>query len=372
MGVLPKKIIVAFRYESSCFTGKLGGIGELLKNGTSKQKFLHGSWSDKTIPMETFDNEFIEGFVLNTSAGGRNGSYSGRHIRESKIRVYDPRGIEFEITIDNLLEILGCCNSTKGKALEGRFCYFWNGSGSVYLLSEHSPTYYEFLKSEQKAKELNFINKANLVNGETYLDSKNKPFLYVGKQDAYLNSAYLTDVNFIKSITSLHDGGVFVSDTGYVTVTLKVVDISEKKLILNEIGKRSNTQLNIKPSVRRFEISLSDYELEDIVSTNNIVDNIPDNISEALLSELNISNARKCYSMTPKDKKLSVIHLVTYVNLTKATIYEVSLTKKGVIKRITKKYPALNLANQLGVDKREIYRWGFLYGVPNIKKLTIK
>lgn len=91
---------------------------------------------DSTIPIE-FTNELTEGFVLNKQAGG---CCSGWNHRNAACRVYDPRGWEFEISIQNLLYILENTNCIKGKGLEGNFIYAWD-KAKLVLLPEDSVDY---------------------------------------------------------------------------------------------------------------------------------------------------------------------------------------------------------------------------------------
>ncbi len=62
--------------------------------------------------------------------------------RHAYCRVYDPRGFEFEITIENLLYILENANCIRGKGLEGEFVYGWDGKDLV-LMPVESPDYKE-------------------------------------------------------------------------------------------------------------------------------------------------------------------------------------------------------------------------------------
>lgn len=98
---------------------------------------------DSTIPIE-FNNELTEGFVLNKQAGGYS---SGWNHRQSVCRVYDPRGWEFEIKIDNLLYILSNTNCIKGKGLEGKFIYAWDKTNLV-LLPESSIEYKQIIENQ--------------------------------------------------------------------------------------------------------------------------------------------------------------------------------------------------------------------------------
>jgi hypothetical protein len=133
---------------------------------------------DITINPIEFNNIPIEGFVLNKKVGGN--KYSSWNPRQTYCRVYDPRGWEFEITIPNLLFILECTNSIKGKGLEGNFVYSWNGKDLV-LLPCNSENYQSSLKhTELQSKK---VTIKELKVGSTYLNSKGNELLYLGKLD---------------------------------------------------------------------------------------------------------------------------------------------------------------------------------------------
>ena len=140
---------------------------------------LYGYKTDITIEPIEFDNIPLEGFVLNRKAGGYS---SGWNHRQTYCRVYDPRGFEFEITIPNLLYILEHSNSIKGKGLEGKFIYGWDGKDLV-LVPEESPEYKEMIEftSIQDLK----VKKKDLILGGIYLCSDNIQRTYLGESEYF-------------------------------------------------------------------------------------------------------------------------------------------------------------------------------------------
>ena len=170
---LPKKIKVGFNLRQDTYTGMLGFViphdgkkwrqevswenwrqkpgmkvnagYELDKDGKPNyRKQIQITLGDEVNPIE-FTNEPMEGFVLNKKAGGKAGSSSSWNIRNEVVRVYDPRNFEFEISVPNLLYILENANSYKGKGLEGKFIYGWDGKNLV-LIPEESPEYQNMIK----------------------------------------------------------------------------------------------------------------------------------------------------------------------------------------------------------------------------------
>lgn len=114
------------------------------------------------LEVREFDNEPIEGFVLNKTAGGGRG-WDGR---QTVCRVYDPRGFEIEITVPNLLYILTHATSNFGKGLEGKFVYGWD-KAKIALFPEESPNIAEMKKYTALSK-VKSIKVKDLVPGFTY------------------------------------------------------------------------------------------------------------------------------------------------------------------------------------------------------------
>ena len=155
---IPKICKVGFNMRSDTYTKKLAYViyydskgklrkepswnGWIQKPGQKVSEWIYdekngqGSHNDTvlndTYEPKEFDNVPTEGFVLNKGVGGQRESW-GWNARNEYIRVYDPRGWEFEISIKNLLFILQECTSSQGKGLEGEFVYSWDGKDLVLL-----------------------------------------------------------------------------------------------------------------------------------------------------------------------------------------------------------------------------------------------
>ena len=127
---IPQKILVGFQKRESTYTGQLGFVVYYKNNGTIAKETSWNNWRDNNIEQQEFDNIPTSGFVLNKHVGG---CQSGWNFRQSYCRIFDPRGFEFEITIENLLFILEYCSAIKGKGLEGQFVYAWDKKDLVLL-----------------------------------------------------------------------------------------------------------------------------------------------------------------------------------------------------------------------------------------------
>ena len=174
---IPKTIKVGYQERGNTYTGKLAYIIYIDEKGKVRKETSWNSWRNKKIDPEDFDNEPTEGFVLNKSGGGTRESY-GYNARNEFIRVYDPRGFEFEISLANLLFILQECTSTKGKGIEGEFVYGWDGTNLV-LIPTCCKEYKESLKfTALKSKK---IPRKEMVEGYTYQTKSMEKLIYLGR-----------------------------------------------------------------------------------------------------------------------------------------------------------------------------------------------
>lgn len=178
---IPKTINVGYQKRSETYTGKLAYVIYYDQKGKLRKETSWNNWRDKNIPNDEFDNIPIEGFVLNKKAGDCS---DGWNHRQAYCRVYDPRGFEFEITIENLLYILENTNCIKGKGLEGEFIYGWDGKDLV-LLPLKSPDYKQIKEYNDIVHNNQSIKAKDLIVGATYLTKDNSQWVYMGRFDTY-------------------------------------------------------------------------------------------------------------------------------------------------------------------------------------------
>lgn len=179
---VPKKIKVGFNERDDTYTGKLAYVIYYDEKGKLRKEKSWESWRDTSIDPEEYDNEPISGFVLNKKVGDYSGDW-GAH-RQAYCRIYDPRGFEFEITINNLLFILEHCTCCPGKGLEGDFVYGWDGKDLV-LLPTNSPDYIEIEKYSKRINERKTFKGKDLIIGATYLTKDNEEWIYMGRFDKW-------------------------------------------------------------------------------------------------------------------------------------------------------------------------------------------
>lgn len=178
---LPKTINVGYQNRNDTYTKKLAYVIYYDEKGVLRKEKSWNSWRDENIPNTEYDNVPTEGFVLNKKVGGYD---TGWNHRQTYTRVYDPRGFEFEITIENLLYILENTSSIKGKGLEGEFVYGWDGKDLV-LIPTSSPDYKQIEDFNSIIHNKETIKAKDLIVGATYLDKDNVEYVYMGKFDYY-------------------------------------------------------------------------------------------------------------------------------------------------------------------------------------------
>lgn len=174
---IPSKIKVGFQNRQGTYTGKLAYVIYFDNRNKLRKETSWQGWRDKNIEPQEFTNEPTVGFVLNKKVGGDS---SGWNHRQTYARVFDPRGFEFEITVENLLYILQNADCSRGKGLEGEFVYAWD-SGDLVLLPAEAPEFKEISKFTDIVNNNKFLKEKTLVIGAKYLTRDNHEVIYMGK-----------------------------------------------------------------------------------------------------------------------------------------------------------------------------------------------
>lgn len=189
---IPKEIKVGYNQRSDTYTEKLGFIIYKDAKGVWKQEKAWERWRDEREGVNEYENLPTEGFVLNKDVGGVKCGWS-YHSRTEKIRVYDPRGFEFEITIPNLLFILAESPSIPGKGLTGEFVYSWDNGGGVILMPCCSNEYKQSLTFT--SIQGNKLDKGELIEGAVYQNKQQENLIYLGRHTTYCNDINYTHYN---------------------------------------------------------------------------------------------------------------------------------------------------------------------------------
>ena len=192
---VPTKCRVGFQQREDTFTKKLayviyyGPKGDLRKE-TSWESWRHkpdsgmGYYGKGEKPTEDttpydFDNVPTSGFILNKG----HTRYSWSHFggKSSVIRIYDPRGIEFEITPENLVALMMHTDCSK-REIQGELVYAWN-RGDLMLLPCSSDEYkaaMSFTVLQGKR-----VSACELKEGFTYVTKKEDHVVYLGRHKWY-------------------------------------------------------------------------------------------------------------------------------------------------------------------------------------------
>jgi hypothetical protein len=281
---IPKKIKIGFNLRQDTYTGKLGYViyhdgktwrkenswegwrhkegdkqlsdYELDKEGnTNYSKPVYVTLGPDINPLE-YPNEPLEGFVLNKKVGGHKSDWN---FRQAYTRVYDPRGFEFEITIPNLLYILENANCIKGKGLEGKFIYGWDGKDLV-LIPEEAPEYKEMVDFTDTLSLK--VSKKDLKVGGIYLTAS-------GTKVTYLTEGVEYDYNGVTSDTKklwFYTGGSYRPFTTLNISTIKkfVGDNDDVANLLDQLEndkyyKPDNAQVFIYEPYTTFQFSHTNY-----------------------------------------------------------------------------------------------------------------
>lgn len=173
---IPKKIKVGFQHRNDTYTKRLAYIIYYDEKGKLRKQTSWEGWRDKNIPSKEFENTPHSGFVINKDVQRSSEWFgSGRNM----IRIYDDRGMEFEITCDNLMFILMSTDCLK-RGLQGEFVYAWQGKELILLPTDCEEYKVSKMFTELKSKK---ISKKDLIPGCSYKHKQMEDLIYLGKFD---------------------------------------------------------------------------------------------------------------------------------------------------------------------------------------------
>jgi hypothetical protein len=175
---IPDDLKVGYQKRSDTYTSNLGYVIYKDSKKQWRQEKSWEGWRNKEIDAKEFENKPTEGFVVNRDVGGVRRSYSSWHGRMEKVRIFDPRDFEIEITVENLLYVLQEANSIKGKGLEGQFVYAWKDKQLV-LLPVGAQEYENSTKFT--ALQSGKVSARTLVAGGTYQTKSQENIVFLGK-----------------------------------------------------------------------------------------------------------------------------------------------------------------------------------------------
>lgn len=171
---IPEKIRVGFQKREGTYTKRLAYVIYYDAAGILRKKKSWEQWRDKDIEPEEFDNKPQDGFHINKGVQRFNWSHFGSD--RSYIRIFDSRGIEFEVTPDNLIGLLMETDCLK-RGFQGKFVYAWCGPELV-LLPCSSEDYIKALANTKRQGQK--ISARALKPGCSYTTKKGDQVIYMG------------------------------------------------------------------------------------------------------------------------------------------------------------------------------------------------
>lgn len=245
---IPEKLKVGFDKRSDTFDGQLSYVIFYDEKGVLRKEKSWQGWRDKAIEPLDVPNTPISGLSLNKSIR-RYGYHfgSGRNM----IRVYDPRGFEYEITPDNLLGIMNHVDVLKGE-LQGEFVYSYSGSDMILLPVDSEQ--YKAAKQHTENKNTK-ISAKNLIAGQVYPTKNGSRVLYLGKH--WFNdfaSHYYFDAHRKQPVVSSKNQHVFKSldseEASYMVLSASSLGVLESQLDDETLAEEVNAYLLTDYSIK--------------------------------------------------------------------------------------------------------------------------
>lgn len=174
---IPEKLKVGFQERNDTFTKRLAYVIYYDAVGKLRKETSWQSWRDKKIePMEV-DNVPTSGFVLNK--GHTRYAWSSFGSNRTVIRIYDPRGIEFEITPENLVALMMHTDVSR-REIAGELVYAWHGT-ELMLLPVGTDEYKS--AKDYTALQGKRVSAKELKQGATYKTKHGDTLIYLGRYD---------------------------------------------------------------------------------------------------------------------------------------------------------------------------------------------
>lgn len=301
---IPEKLSVGFVKREDTFTGKLAFVTYYDNKNIRRQEHSWNGWRDHSISVLEIENKPSR-FVINKGIQRSHYFGSGR----SKIRIYDERDFEFEITVDNLIALLMHSDVSKRDILEQ--CVFaWKGK-DLTLLPLNSEEYLEATK--HTLKQTLKLSSKDLVPGQSYSSKKDtSSWLYLGSFQLY--SSY-NNKTIYQDFGKQH---VFYQDHKEPQECYKKFAVSE----LAEVVSLDHPT-NFSNILEKFLSSM--YHLGD----NKIIKLLPANAKESLQTSYFYPHSTtntygELLSLIIENNKIISFKL-EYVNLTKNSSKDISI-----------------------------------------------
>lgn len=257
---VPEKLKVGFNKRNGTLDGSLSYVIYYDEKGKLRKETSWNSWRDTRIaPLDT-DNKPQKGFLINKSIDGYRHDFGSV---DSKIRIYDPRGFEFEIEVSNLLGIIHQSDILKTE-IDVECVFAWSGKDLV-LLPTNSEQYKASLKHTEKQSKK--ISAKELNIGSIYSLKKNssEQYIYLGKYMVSERYSYGNNNLYIPSsktkdfvFKSFNNDKFFVLSVAMLAECLQKEPVENIDEYINDFEKSKYNRYAVK-----IEID-NDFDVKDL------------------------------------------------------------------------------------------------------------
>lgn len=289
---IPEKLNVGFKKREGTFDGNLAYIIYYDEKGKLRKEQSWDTWRDKKITALALDNKPQKGLIINKGIK-RHGYHFGSG--RSMARIYDPRGFEFEVSVDNLIGIINQSNIDLSEIVE-ECVYAWAGTELILLPTNSEQYKSALIHTENKNSK---ISLKDLKVGQTYsLKNSESLHVYIGHYE--INNFLNTDYNKIKAYINSSKAKKHVF---YSLEEKKYIDLSSSNLgrcIDREKYDETDILINnfvnsyMNKRIKGFEV-FNNYTVEDLVN-NKFGD------SKKLIFVKEIENDRKIYEFVFREE----------------------------------------------------------------------
>jgi hypothetical protein len=168
---IPSKILIGFRNRSDTYLGKLAFITYKNQQGEIANSHNFKSWIDSSIPTIEVDNCPRNSFIINKSVNHSSSYY----FSESKIRIFDSREFEIEITLGNFLYVARHSNISKMEITQD--CVYGFNNNQIVLIPINSE---EYAKSMEHSTTV--LTPLEHTIGNSCQDNKQNHYTFLGEQ----------------------------------------------------------------------------------------------------------------------------------------------------------------------------------------------
>lgn len=261
---IPKKLRVGFKKRDGTADGLLSYVIYFDEKNKIRKETSFLSWIDEKIPTMDLDNNEISGFRILTNIK-RNPYHFGDATE--KVRIYDPRGFEFEISISNMIFLLD-----HGNIIDLEYktkCVFSWHKSDLILLPVNSVAHANNTE-KQKLLGNNLKEKDMIVGGSYSLKKSSNELIYLGKY------FYIQSYNYSKNKEELINTLDKMNAKPAITIKQYSEILKEKYIFLSVDGEGKSKRWDIVSysalgSIEELknETAMSLEEVNEITETNS-------------------------------------------------------------------------------------------------------